>query len=324
MKLSKISYILGLGILSLTLGGCATENSSQSIWKVGGYTQHHPQTGMQSLSAVGTQCYFCKGQVDKDSDGDGVLDSDDKCPTTPPNTAVNSMGCALDSDGDGVPDYKDQCPTTPANIKVDAKGCALDSDGDGVPDYKDQCPTTPANTEVDAKGCALDSDGDGVTDAQDACPNTPANTPVDARGCALDSDKDGVVDYKDDCPETPTGAHVTTKGCWVLENLHFQTGKATIQHRSHDSLNKVATILRNAPGLKVEVQGHTDSKGSQRLNEKLSQARAVAVLNYLAGKGVSAANLTAKGFGSSNPVDSNSTSEGRANNRRVELNPMHR
>jgi len=58
-----------------------------------------------------------------------------------------------DSDGDGVPDSRDKCPNTPAGVKVDENGCPLDSDGDGVPDYKDKCPNTPRGTPVDADGC---------------------------------------------------------------------------------------------------------------------------------------------------------------------------
>jgi OmpA-OmpF porin, OOP family len=93
----------------------------------------------------------------------------------------------LDSDSDGVLDVNDKCPGTPKGVAVDARGCPLDSDGDGVPDYLDQCPNTPAGTPVDAKGCALksdlDADGDGVVDSKDRCPNTPKGAKVNAVGC---------------------------------------------------------------------------------------------------------------------------------------------
>src|ERR1700690_2755146 len=92
----------------------------------------------------------CKEPKPVDSDGDGVVDSLDKCPNTPAGVKVDAQGCPLDSDGDGVPDYLDKCPNTPAGVKVDAQGCPLDSDGDGVPDYLDKCPNTPAGT---ADGC---------------------------------------------------------------------------------------------------------------------------------------------------------------------------
>ena len=159
--------------------------------------------------------------VEGDSDGDGVPDSIDQCPNTPPGTEVDGTGCPLpvDSDGDGVVDELDQCPNTPPGTEVDSTGCPLpvDSDGDGVVDELDQCPNTPAGTEVDSTGCPLpgDDDGDGVDNSIDACPNTPAGSNVDARGCVLppDSDGDGVLDFRDLCPATPTGADVDADGC---------------------------------------------------------------------------------------------------------------
>ena len=91
----------------------------------------------------------------KDSDGDGVIDANDRCPTTPAGRTVNPQGCELDGDGDGVVDALDKCPTTPAGRTVDAKGCEMDGDGDGILDNVDQCPTTPAGDRVDSKGCSL-------------------------------------------------------------------------------------------------------------------------------------------------------------------------
>jgi len=88
-----------------------------------------------------------------------------------------------DSDGDGVVDSLDKCPQTPAGFKVDANGCELDSDGDGVVDSKDLCMETPKGVEVGSNGCALDSDGDGVIDANDKCPNTIKGAKVDVNGC---------------------------------------------------------------------------------------------------------------------------------------------
>ncbi len=91
----------------------------------------------------------------------------------------------VDSDGDGVIDSNDSCPNTPAGARVDAHGCEMDSDGDGVADSMDRCPNTPAGAKVDAHGCELDSDGDGVVDSQDRCPDTAAGTKVDVRGCEI-------------------------------------------------------------------------------------------------------------------------------------------
>jgi OmpA-OmpF porin, OOP family len=148
-----------------------------------------------------------------DSDGDGVVDTLDRCPGTPAGVAVDSNGCPLDSDKDGVADYLDKCPGTPAGVSVDSKGCPLDSDRDGVADYLDKCPGTPAGVAVDSKGCPLDSDADGVADYLDKCPGTPAGVAVDRNGCPLDSDADGVADYLDKCPGTPAGVAVDRNGC---------------------------------------------------------------------------------------------------------------
>lgn len=100
------------------------------------------------------------GKAPTDSDGDGVYDSDDRCPNTPAGTAVDSDGCALagpgDADGDGVSDDLDRCPTTPAGVQVDSRGCALDDDADGVPNYKDKCPDSERGAKVDADGCYVE------------------------------------------------------------------------------------------------------------------------------------------------------------------------
>ncbi len=103
-----------------------------------------------------------------------------------------------DSDGDGVPNDRDRCPTTPPGRTVDADGCEVpaerDSDGDGVMDGDDRCPNTPAGVQVDADGCALDTDGDGVPDHRDACPDTEAGARVDERGCYVELEEEVTID----------------------------------------------------------------------------------------------------------------------------------
>ena len=269
---------------------------------------------------------------DGDRDQDGVLDSADQCPATPVGDKVDATGCSLpkDADGDGVTDNLDRCPATPAGDRVDATGCSLpkDADGDGVLDAADKCPNTPAGTAVDATGCPKDSDGDGVLDAADRCPNTPAGTAVDATGCPADSDGDGVLNATDKCPDTPAGTTVDAVGCaalftgggaLVLEGVNFETGKAVLLPASTAVLDRVAESLANNPGVNVEVGGHTDNTGSRATNTRLSAARANAVRDYLIGKGIDGARLTAKGYGPDQPVQDNTTAAGRAANRRVEL-----
>ncbi len=168
----------------------------------------------------------------------------------------------------------------------------------------------------------MDSDGDGVIDALDKCPDTPRGVSVDASGCPFDTDKDGVYDYKDQCPGTPLGANVNDLGCWILAELLFDYNKADIKPASFDELDNVAMILKKNPGLRIDLQGHTDNIGSQNFNMKLSLRRSAAVKTYLVSKGVPADRLKTEGFGFSRPVATNKTKEGRAKNRRVELLPI--
>jgi OOP family OmpA-OmpF porin len=173
-----------------------------------------------------------------------------------------------------------------------------DSDGDGVPDDTDRCPGTPAGVLVNAYGCPLpppDSDGDGVIDARDACPDTPRGLKVDERGCAV------------------TAAKV------VLRNVNFDFDKATLTPESQVILDGVARGLKGQPTMQVLIEGHTDSKGSDSYNLRLSRARANSVRSYLITQGVEGSRLTAQGFGETQPVASNTSEEGRAENRRVEF-----
>jgi OOP family OmpA-OmpF porin len=87
-----------------------------------------------------------------DVDSDGILNSQDKCENTPPNTIVNNAGCP--DDADGVANTDDNCPDTPKLAPVNESGCAMDSDGDGVADYQDKCMNTPSGVTVNEDGCA--------------------------------------------------------------------------------------------------------------------------------------------------------------------------
>ncbi len=229
-----------------------------------------------------------------------------------------------DRDGDGVPDAQDACPDSPRGVQVDESGCERDADGDGVPDSRDKCPNTERGRVVDADGCAHDEDGDGVEDGRDRCPGTPPDTTVDSDGCAKDTDGDGVGDIDDECPHTPRGTEVMSNGCGasqsvVLKGVNFEHDRAVLLPQAREILDQVVQILADAPGFDIEVQGHTDSVGSDAYNLNLSRARAVAVRNYLVDHGIDAGRLHAKGYGESEPIASNDTAEGRARNRRVEL-----
>ena len=269
-----------------------------------------------------------------DADRDGIPDGLDQCPNTPPGATVDAAGCPLDADKDGVPDGLDQCPGTPSGARVDAKGCPADGDGDGVPDGVDQCPNTPAGAVVDAAGCPLDGDKDGVPDGLDKCPNTPPGTEVDAVGCTrvADSDGDGVDDTKDKCPGTAPGTRVDASGCpilftpertpVILRGVTFETGRSALKLESHTVLDIVAQSLLDNPDIRIEIAGYTDSTGAPATNLRLSQARAAGVRAYLAGRGVAPGRMVARGYGAANPIAPNTTLDGRAQNRRVELHQL--
>jgi len=105
----------------------------------------------------------------------------------------------------------------------------------------------------------------------------------------------------------------------VLKNIFFDFDKATLRPESYNELDRLVQLLTENPTIKVEISAHTDSKGSDEYNLKLSQKRAESVVNYLIGKGIPASRLIAKGYGETQPIDTNDTEEGRQNNRRVEF-----
>lgn len=172
----------------------------------------------------------------------------------------------------------------------------------------------------------VDSDGDGVTDDMDRCPGTPAGAEVDTRGCALDSDGDGVADYRDNCPNTPAGVAVDNSGCPVkdevvltVDRLGFAFDSAELDAQSRSALNAAVAVIKSHSAVKLDVVGYTDSTGPEAYNQKLSERRAQAAVDYLVSRGVDAGMLRAVGRGEANPVASNDSDDGRARNRRVEL-----
>ncbi len=150
---------------------------------------------------------------------------------------------------------------------------------------------------------------------------------IDKNGCDLlppDADKDGIADADDLCPETAANAEVNQVGCAKIENISlngvkFETGSAILTVDSLPILDEAAANLKKHPELSIEVGGHTDSIGDKTANEKLSQSRAEAVMKYLVEKGTKADLLSAKGYGPSTPIADNTTPDGKAQNRRVEL-----
>ncbi len=308
------------------LNGCPLDSDKDGVPD---YLDKCPDTPTKSIGFVD------KDGCSLDTDGDGVFDYLDKCPNTPTKATVDSLGCPLDTDSDGVLDYLDKCPDTPkaARGMIDEAGCPFDKDSDGVADYLDKCPNTrmEARSSVDKNGCPLDSDGDGVPNYLDKCPSTPAEVRVmvDNNGCPLDTDGDGIFDYLDNCPKVP--GVIANHGCpeikkevkrlfqKALQGIQFQTGASTIKAGSFPILNQIAQVLNANPTYLIEIQGHTDNVGKPASNMILSDKRAAAVRDYLIKKGVDDGRMTSHGYGDTKPVAENTTSAGKAKNRRVEF-----
>lgn len=175
----------------------------------------------------------------------------------------------------------------------------------GEPPAPPPAPVAPPPPQPDCS--TLDDDGDGVNNCEDKCPNTPAGTIVGPDGCA----KPVVIDlrgvnFKFDRPK-PGESDIAP----------------TLQEPTSDSvaiLDQAVDTLQRYPAVKVELDGHTDSIGTEAYNQKLSERRAQIVYEYLTSHGISADRITGvKGFGETQPIATNKTKEGRARNRRTEL-----
>ncbi len=268
-----------------------------------------------------------------DADDDGIVDSRDRCLDTPPGYNVDSYGCPIDTDADGVVDAEDLCPDTVAGTEVDDNGCPLqdeepvaDSDGDGVSDMDDKCPNTPEGIPVNSYGCPSDSDGDTVFDVDDDCPNTPTGIAVGPDGCGPDEvniklrsedDASKAEAFRSEHPEGAALAALAEKDSLNLD-IQFAPNKSIIKSGYNADLKQAAAFIAAHPGVKIVVEGHTDSTGSKSLNQKLSQKRAdtvrwILVRDY----GVDKSRVVAKGYGESQPIADNNTQQGRAQNRRV-------
>ena len=150
----------------------------------------------------------------------------------------------------------------------------------------------------------------------------PKPEPVATPSKPVDSDGDGVPDDVDKCPNTPRGAKVDREGCWVLPILYFDRAKWNIKKEFLPALNEVAMILKNNPDVKVVLEGHTDNRGKNPYNKKLSEKRAKEVQSHFITAGVSRERLTPRGYGETRPAVPNTSPEDMAKNRRVELLPV--
>ncbi|HXN32097.1 MAG TPA: OmpA family protein, partial [Polyangiaceae bacterium] len=215
-----------------------------------------------------------------------------------------------DTDGDGIPDEIDACPTEPEDHKdpdpLDGCPAPSDRDGDGIPDLYDKCPDQPEDKDGidDFDGCPEDdADNDGIPDAKDACPKVPGQPDPDPK--------------KNGCPRFIQLEGGVVR---VLQQVHFATGSATILADSFPMLMEIAQLLKANPTIKkMRIEGHTDSHGGADYNLDLSKRRAASVRSWVVEHGIDAGRLESEGYGLTRPIQTNDTDEGRAANRRVEF-----
>jgi OmpA-OmpF porin, OOP family len=214
-----------------------------------------------------------------------------------------------DPDGDGIANTADKCPNVAEDKDgfEDDDGCVdNDNDGDNIPDAQDKCPNKPEtmNAVDDDDGCPeVDSDGDGFLGSRDKCPDEPET-------------RNGFKD-DDGCPDEIPQA--VKKFTGVIEGINFRTGRATIMGGSYALLDRAVAVLKEYPDVRLEISGHTDSRGKADSNRDLSQRRADAVKMYFITNGIAPDRLTSIGYGADRPIADNATDSGRSRNRRTEF-----
>ncbi len=265
------------------------------------------------------------GCPEPDNDLDGILDVDDKCPLEPEDKDgfEDEDGCPegnkLDRDGDGILDDVDKCPDDPEDKDQfeDEDGCPdEDNDQDGILDVDDLCPDDPEDKDgfKDQDGCPdTDNDGDRILDKDDQCPGKDGEAPEDTK------ETYNGVDDEDGCPDRGRVVVTDTK-IEILDKVYFEFNRAVIKKQSFPILDAVAATLIGNPDIqKIEIQGHTDERGSAAYNRSLSGKRVAAVKRYLERKGVAGDRLESQGYGEDKPVDTRHNEQAWAKNRRVEF-----
>ncbi|HET7539306.1 MAG TPA: OmpA family protein [Polyangiaceae bacterium] len=249
-----------------------------------------------------------------DRDHDGILDDADQCPDVAEDKDdfKDSDGCPDDdNDADGILDKVDHCPDIAEDKDgfEDADGCPdEDNDKDGIADRVDKCPDAAEDKDEfeDEDGCPdPDNDKDGIPDVRDLCPNEPetVNGYADADGCP-DEDQVRVVGDK-----------------IVLDDrVHFYVNSFIIRKISYPLLTRLSKLIADHPEyVHVSVEGHADERGPDDFNQKLSEDRARAVMEFLVKQGIAQDRLSSIGYGSTRPLVDKKSEYALLLNRRVEF-----
>ena len=276
-----------------------------------------------------------------DTDGDGLNDGEEYLTyTTNPlqvdtdldglndyaEVKVNKTNPLIaDTDSDGLKDGEEftQYKTDP--LKADTDGDKL-NDGDEVLKYK----TNPLKADTDGDGLTdgdevtqyktdplkADTDGDELTDYAEVMTHKTNPLNVDTDGGTI---ADGVEVKRGTDPLDPSDDVVKIGVVYVMEDIYFDVNKTAIKPESEVRLNKVLKTLQTYSDITVEISGHTDSDGSDKSNQVLSEGRAESVKKWLVDKGIERTRITTVGFGEDKPVADNKTKEGKQKNRRIEF-----
>lgn len=274
-----------------------------------------PEDANIALFGVHVMYDFAPGlNPNSDRDKDGILDDADRCPEVPEDKDgfEDNDGCPdPDNDRDGILDKIDHCPDVAEDKDgyEDSDGCPdEDNDKDGIADQLDKCPDSPEDKDgyEDADGCPEpDNDKDGILDGQDLCPNEPetVNGYADTDGCP-DEDQVRVLGDK-----------------IVLDDrVHFYVNSFVIRKVSHPLLTRLAKLLADHPEYThISVEGHADENGPDDFNQRLSEDRARAVMEFLIKQGIAKDRLSSLGFGSTRPLVDKKSEYALLLNRRVEF-----
>lgn len=253
-------------------------------------------------------------RVEKDADGDGILDEADKCPNEAEDKDLfdDTDGCPdPDNDGDGFADAQDKCPLDAEDKDgfQDDDGCPeKDNDADGIPDTQDKCPMEPEDKDgaQDIDGCPdPDNDGDGIEDAKDMCPN-------EAEIINGNTDDDG-------CPDRGDALVIVTPSSLdTMEGMQF-TGN-TVSKASTNLMNQIGATLRaHAEIVRIKVVVHVQPTNDPEKDQERSDKRAQAVRDGLVQFGIAVNRISAIGLGGTKPLVPKNAKNAALLNDRIEL-----
>ncbi|HEY8034255.1 MAG TPA: OmpA family protein [Methylobacter sp.] len=277
-----------------------------------GYTQLNlpPTSYSKSTFGSGIDSLTC-------ASGGTPLDSGIEETTKDLSTTTGNIAVLILSDGgvdtDPVPAVKSLKQRYGDKLCVYTVWVGNPEDSDGY---------TTLNQLSDIAGCGFSVTAEQISSANDMAKfvrNVFLKPGLPTADCStLDDDADGINNCNDKCPNTLKGAHVNQFGCWIVD-VKFDNDKSNIKPQYYPELDNAVTVINDNPGVNIEVQGHTSSTGTVEYNQRLSERRALAVKNYLSRETHTGSTLTVRGYGLTQPIDTNETEAGRSNNRRVQL-----